>query len=152
MIDTPSYGWTNVHIKDSFINGISYICEPHLLLCEAFTRYLNGSIFDAGIAQFDLEGDYAVVLLSACGVTVIHNGDSVTYEVPEREIIGMADELASDIEKDFDLWIEWNCPCDDEERNAEISAISEYLVDLKCAIQHAKSVHQAADIHMVDCR
>lgn len=131
MLSTPQNGWTTLTIKDSVIPDISYTCYPHLLMCEAFVRYLSYGMGEAGVAVFDLEGDFALVVLSDCGITVVYNGESITYDVSILEVHELVDEFLEDLEKDFDLWIDWFAPDSVEDEDFYRRNLLEHIEVLK---------------------
>lgn len=136
MLSKPSHGWTTLTIGDITISGISYICDPHFALCEAFQSYLKPGWDSSGIVRFDLEGSTAIIVLTCFGATVIADAQPTkTCELSRSDMKAYASELADDLERDFDAWIrEWGYPDSDEERAEMERDLRESIEDLRRAI------------------
>lgn len=131
MLMTPKHGWTALEMGDIHVPAISYICDPHLDLCEAFSEYLEPYTNAIGSAQFDHEGTFTIVVISIIGVSVIDGVADRTYDISHEEIKHYAQELVNDLERDFDVWIdEWHAP-DPDEREECADALRKSIDQLK---------------------
>lgn len=141
MLTRPCNGWTTFEMGKIRIARISYICDPHIELCDALADYLTLTSEPVSAVQFDLEGNAAIVVLSTFGVTVIgpeSEGNEIptrTYDMSFDDIVSYAKDLVDDLTRDFRAWIEeWDYPDNEEERKRSSQILQERIDKLENAI------------------
>lgn len=136
MLSKPYHGWTDFKLEDIKISGISYLCNPHIDLCEALSTYLlSTSSYDSSVVAFDLEDKGIVyVVFNLAGVTIINDENAALYSnISLSQIVNGARELVNDIEENFNAWLNWSS-VGEEDREAEKTILENALAQLRTAI------------------
>lgn len=137
MLAKPIHGWTNLTIGDIVIPSISYVCSPQHDLCDAFAEYFSPAVDAVGTACLEHEGSTTIIVLSLLGISILQtDGPARTYDVSHEQMVKYAHELVSDVERDFDVWIdEWEYP-EKDEREEHASALRDTIANLKSKIPY----------------
>ena len=137
MFTTPIHGWTHLQLEN-FSERASYLTDVPNDCLDAFIYALQTN--NPAVVYFDAEGfDYHLISSFYRSYIVMdrENNDVDTYII-EKGIIELAKELVSDIEKDFDDWLNWECYDDGEYAEVNRDVFKENLSLLNFKINKRK--------------
>ena len=131
MISNPKCGWCDFKLG-TFEGTPSYLTSVPVDLLGAFLSYHHCGI---GTAWFDEEGSYFTLVITPCSLFIIEEKEEpILHDFSEMNIEDLAKELISDIESDFDGWVDFDAS-DDAMRSFNRDSIRSRLNRLKRHIE-----------------
>jgi len=137
MFTKPQDGWTHLNFEN-FSERASYLTDVPNDCLDAFIYALQTN--NPAVVYFDAEGyDYHLISSYYRSYIIRDKEDNkVNIHVIEKGIIELAKELVSDIEKDFDDWLNWECYDDGEYAEVNRDVFKEKLSLLNFEINKRK--------------
>ncbi len=141
MLSTPKFGWTTISLGE-WSDRASYLTDVPMdilnALIDAYKSRNPASI------KFDAEGHDYIIVIDDWETYVIAPEDCES-EFPTLTIVPknkkeLSTEIISDIEKDFDGWVDWNLDFTGETDNTPIK--EERRRQLKAKIETLKILNQ----------
>lgn len=110
MLDTPRYGWSNIHIG-TWSDRCSYLDDVPVKLLETFLHCYRCS--EPQSVRFDAEGYEYIIVFDTYQTHVITSDDEDKLTVLDATYRKLAPECITDIRRDLDAWVDFQV-CDYE--------------------------------------
>ena len=110
MLDTPRYGWSNIHIG-TWSDRCSYLDDVPVKLLETFLHCYRCSVPQS--VRFDAEGYEYIIVFDTYQTYVITSDDEDKLTVLDATYRKLAPECITDIRRDLDAWVDFRV-CDYE--------------------------------------
>ena len=110
MLDTPRYGWSNIHIG-TWSDRCSYLDDVPVKLLETFLHCYRCS--EPQSVRFDAEGYEYIIVFDTYQTYVITSDDEDKLTVLDATYRKLAPECITDIRRDLDAWVDFQV-CDYE--------------------------------------
>lgn len=129
MLDTPKYGWSNIHIGEWF-DRCSYLDDVPMKLLEAFVRCFRCS--EPQSIRFDAEGYEYIIVFDTYQTYVITSKEDDELTVLDATYQKLAPECVVDIRRDLDTWVdfqvdEYQGPAKMQKRKDEICRLCDLI-------------------------
>ena len=131
-LSKPIAGWTTLTINNVQVNSISYV-NPYLLedIYDWFVAELNEKDH---VCRLDREGKGMAYLISSETQDILLVCDDGTnhtdFFTSSDDVRTTALNFANTIDENFDHWVEWQCP-EEEEREEAVANLTNIIYKLK---------------------